>query len=434
MSRGHRIGRRALIALLAMACVAASASGTSARGYKFRVLYSFCTQANCADGSEPLASLVMDQAGNLYGTTAAGGSQNDGTVFELTPGATKKWRYKTLYTFCSQADCTDGTEPTSSLIIDTSGNLYGTASGGGQNDGGVVFRLHPKAKGGTYDVLHAFCAGGAPCQDGFTPKSGLTYAGASSGTPYDGTSPLFGVTTFGGASADTPGWGVLYRLVPHGANFAEKTLYSFCSKRNCKDGGDPWATPLSDAQGHLFGTLTTGGGNAAHEGGIFEWDTTQETMIYSFCNQQHCADGYSSVAPLIFDASHNLFGTALDGGANNHGVLFFFDGAESVLYNFCTVTDSGVCIDGEEPMAGLVLDASGSLFGTTSGGGTQFGGVVFRYNDGETVLHNFCSQPNCADGNGPAAGLIMDAAGNLYGTTQAGGAAGGGTVFELSPN
>src|SRR5437868_6406572 len=92
---------------------------------------------------------------------------------------------------------------------------------------------------------------------------------------------------------EPPGSGVLYRLVPHGANFAEKMLYSFCSKRNCRDGGDPWATPLSDAQGHLFGTLTTGGDNAAHEGGIFEWDTTLEAMIYSFCNQQHCADGYS---------------------------------------------------------------------------------------------------------------------------------------------
>jgi uncharacterized repeat protein (TIGR03803 family) len=431
----------ALALLLAFACAAASPA--DARSYKFRVLYSFCSQSSCADGAEPVASLLMDHAGNLYGTTLLGGQppQNGGTVFELTPGDRQNWRHKVLYSFCSQPNCADGSYPWSALIVDTSGNLYGTASGGGLNNGGVAFKLRPKATGKnwTYKLLYAFCAGGNECQDGATPRGGLTYAGASSGTPYDGISSLFGAAAQGGNPGEGGflGPGVLYRLTPRRTTFDETTLYKFCSKTNCRDGGALYAPLLSDSQGNLFGIGDAGGNNAADDGGIIKWDTTQETLIYTFCSQRHCADGDGSSAPLIFDASHNLLGTTAQGGAHQHGVLFFFDGTETVLHNFCSVIDdAGACADGEEPLGGLLLDASGNLFGTASGGGAGAygtGGVVFRYNDGETVLYNFCSRPNCADGTGPAASLIMDASGNLYGTTEGGGASGEGTVFELSP-
>jgi uncharacterized repeat protein (TIGR03803 family) len=437
MSRGRIPAQAFALGLLAWACAVASPDVASARSYKFRVLYSFCIEANCADGVQPEASLLMDHAGNLYGTTSHGGAGSSGTVFELTPGDKGTWTHKTLYSFCSEPNCADGSSPGSNLIIDSSGSLYGIAPDGGQNNNGVAFELKPPAPGKKkwhYDVGYAFCAnGGSPCADGFRPVGGLTYAGASSGAPYDGVSPLFGATNFGGNSGNGGnGDGVLYQLRPGSKVWRQKTLQVFCSQGQCADGGEPHATLLADAQGNLFGTFNNGGPTSAHDGGIFEWDGTQDTVIYPFCsNYTDC--GEVSLAPLIFDASHYLYGTTVEGGANSEGTIMFYDGAGSVLYSFC-VQDN--CSDGSAPQGGLVLDSSGNLFGTTSEGGAGAygtGGVVFRYRDGETVLHNFCSKQNCADGAYPAASLILDGAGNLYGTTEEGGAAGGGTVFELSP-
>ena len=172
-------------------------------------------------------------------------------------------------------------------------------------------------------------------------------------------------------------------------------------------------------------------------------------VLYSFCPQSGCADGSQPVASLIMDAAGNLYGTTVIGGAGvdcagpSCGVVFKLapDGTQTVLYSFCP--QSG-CADGAGPRAGLLMDAAGNLYGTTKVGGTggtggAFGqGVVFKLApDGtETVLYSFCSQlPNCTDGATPGAGLIMDAAGNLYGTTALGGIAPGnsGVVFALTP-
>ena len=135
------------IALFAAICVLAPWSDAAAHKYKYHELYSFCSQANCPDGSLPQAGLTMDAAGNLYGTTTGGGANANGTVFELVHEGPKKWKQRTLYDFCSEANCTDGALPLSNLILDTAGNLYGTAASRGAHNSGVAFKLDPNASG-----------------------------------------------------------------------------------------------------------------------------------------------------------------------------------------------------------------------------------------------------------------------------------------------
>src|ERR1700722_7656998 len=159
--------------------------------------------------------------------------------------------------------------------------------------------------------------------------------------------------------------------------------------------------------------------------------------LYSFCSQDNCTDGANPVAGLVMDSSGNLYGTAPGGGANYNGVIFKLapDGTETTLYTFCPLAN---CPDGQEPAGGLILDSSGNLYGMTEGGGAQGSGTVFELapNGTETVLYSFCSRKNCSDGSFPVPGLVMDSAGNLYGTTQYGGKGGNqlGVVFRLAPN
>jgi len=204
-----------------------------------------------------------------------------------------------------------------------------------------------------------------------------------------------------------------------------------------------------DAAGNLYGTTVIGGAGVDCGGPscgvVFKLapDGTQ-TVLYSFCPQSGCADGAGPRAGLIMDAAGNLYGTTKGGGAGGTGVVFKLapDGTETVLYSFCSQAN---CTDGATPVAGLIMDAAGNLYGTTlSGGGTPnpdlpppSQGVVFALApDGtETVLYSFCSQlPNCTDGARPGA-VIMDVAGNLDGTTALGGIAPGnsGVVFALTP-
>ena len=212
----------------------------------------------------------------------------------------------------------------------------------------------------------------------------------------------------------------------------------------------PYAGLIQDAAGNLYGTTNQGGGNR-NGGTVFEVDSTgHETVLYSFCSASGCPDGAAPYAGLIQDAAGNLYGTTSAGGADvgggYGGTVFKVDntGHETVLYSFCSVGGAN-CTDGQQPGGGLIQDAAGNLYGTTSTGGAnagplgQGGGTVFKVDSTghETVLYSFCSAPNCTDGSYPMAGLIQDAAGNLYGTTTSGGATacnapyGCGTVFKL---
>jgi uncharacterized repeat protein (TIGR03803 family) len=403
----------------------------------FNQIYAFCSKHNtCNDGQTPVAGLVMDFSGNLYGTTQTGGKSNAGTVFELMHGEDGSWTEAVLHPFCSKAGCVDGAGPVAALIFDQSGNLYGTTSGGGKYGSGVAFELSPNADRSkwTIHVLHAFCS---TCKDGVYIYAGLSYAGQSSGAPYDGASALFGTAFSGGAY----GRGIVYELAPaKSGKWHEKILYSFCAN-GCSDGQNPAAEVLVADPRTLYGTTEFGGGGANGDGEVFKLvrprgqKNWQQSVLYSFCTQANCADGDTPLSRLFMDSKGNLLGTTPYGGAAGSGVVFRVapDGGETVLYSFCSQQN---CADGGIPQAGIVEDQSGNIFGTTyAWGKSEEAGVVFELNASYQVLYPFCSQNGCLDGSSPWAQVIVDSAGNLFGTTSAGGPGwAGGTVFELTPH
>jgi len=417
------------------------------------VLYSFCVQggSQCLDGGDPYtAGVVLDQKGSLYGTTYYGGVEHFdctpdgcGVVFKVTPEGNET----VLYSFCKQNNCPDGAWPVAGLVVDQKGNLYGTTKYGGRPFGkgcptdsrgcGVVFKLTPKGK---EIVLHRFCAHtkGDVCTDGAFPSAGLTV---------DQKGNLYGTTTTGGAI----GGGVVFKVTPEGK---ETVLYSFCAQTNCADGASPEAGLIFDHKGNLYGTTTSGGAHNSRQGGGVVFKLTREgkeTVLYSFCAQTNCADGTWPNAGVVFDQKGNLYGTTSVGGAYDGcdagglgcGVAFKLtpEGRETVLYSFCAQGGDG-CTDGATPAAGLIFDQKGDLYGTTIGGGDnnngycRYGGcgVVFKLTPKgkETVLYGFCAQGGCPDGAFPGAGLIFGQKGNLYGTTGNGGAYNRGVVFKLT--
>ena len=306
-------------------------------------------------------------------------------------------------------------------------------------------------------TLHSFCSR-PQCFDGDLPDAGLTYAGAASGALYDGSSPLYGTTQLGGSAA-TLRRGTIFKLVFKQGNFTSRVIYNFCSLVNCSDGYIPGASLIADARGNLYGT-TMGGGVTVNNGGTaFELSKTakeqwSETVLHNFCTTALCADGKVPQGELLMDSSGNLFGTTGAGGSGANcsdsvgcGVAFQIvrNGArlaETVLYNFCSASD---CADGRNPFSGFVMDGSGDLFGTTfQGGGNdgdpagRGGGTVYRLNGTQQVLYAFCALSGCSDGAYPNGSLIRDGSGNLFGATSQGGSGegangGAGTVFELSP-
>jgi len=226
---GKRITSVVPLSLTAFLFVAAnmfSICNSSAATLKTLHAFEFCNTGACADGSTPYGNLVGDSAGNLYGTTAGGGANAQGTVFELSPDGHGGWTYKIIYNFCSEADCEDGADPQATLIIDTNGTLYGTTQA---PEAGKAFRLTPT--GGNWELvpIHEFCGEeeGEDCIGGSNPSGGLTYAGAETGAPYDGVSALYGAAMEGGEGEA----GVIYQLKPPHRDVEDwrvKELYVFC--------------------------------------------------------------------------------------------------------------------------------------------------------------------------------------------------------------
>jgi uncharacterized repeat protein (TIGR03803 family) len=223
--------------------------GTNGYGTVFKItpggtlttLYSFCSRSGCTDGAYPYAGLVQAANGVLYGTTTSGGANNSGTVFKITTSGT----LTTLYSFCSQTNCTDGAAPSAGLVQAANGDLYGTSIFGGTNGGGTVFRI---ATSGTLTTLYSFCS---PCADGANPWAGLVQAA-------DGE--FYGTTFNGGAT----GTGTIFKITPTGEL---TTLYSFCSQTNCTDGAAPASGLVQDTNGDFYGTTPEGGAN--NEGTVF---------------------------------------------------------------------------------------------------------------------------------------------------------------------
>jgi uncharacterized repeat protein (TIGR03803 family) len=451
-----RANRLVSLLLLSIGALGFSKTTEAASGYKLSILHSFPTLRN-RDGIGP-AGLLRDSSGNLYGVSLdAGAHHGHGAIWELTAGRS----FKALYGFCADHDtCSDGERPGAPLIIDTAGNLYGTTSYGGANGrGGTVFELSPKDRGfWTLHTLYNFCSQ-ANCADGAGP-SGLTYAGAAAGVPYDGVSPLYSTTAGGGTGQQ----GTVFRLVPGQPDWSETVLYNFCTQGGaaCSDGAFPAAGVLVSNSGSLFGTASQGGAfpiQTGDQGAGVAFELTQnggswtETILHNFCALKKCADGGEPSAPLIEDSAGNLYGTTVQGGrpckistiaGATCGVIFKLvpNGTlsqETVLYAFCA---RKACGDGAQPEAALLMDSSGNLFGTASEGGGQGGdagtlggGTAFELTAGQFhVLHKFCSDGvSCTDGWQPVAALVTDAAGDLFGTTGDGGSVGDGELFELSP-
>jgi uncharacterized repeat protein (TIGR03803 family) len=405
-----------------------------------KVLYNF--GATSTDGGVPDAGLVFDTAGNLYGTTKYGGANGAGMVFELKLATGGGWTEKVLYNF--GATSTDAAHPIAGLVFDGSGNLYGTTFAGGSVGLGTVFELSPGTGGDwTEKVLHSF---GTTLTDGEVPESGLIFD--ANGNLY-GTTEAGGAydTTYGGASN---GYGTAFELSPGtGGNWTEKVLYSF-NYLSQTDGYYPAAGLVFDTKGNLYGTTSDGGSGQDLEGGgtVFELSPATgggwtEKVLYNFGGGS--PNGYRILGGVVLDASGNLYGTANSGGNGFglDGTLFELSPAAGASWALTLLHSFGAYeTDGINPTAGLVFDTNGNLYGTTEGGGVNSFGTVFELSPEtggswtETVLHSF--NLTSADGASPYAGLILDATNNLYGTTQYGGTYGssdtgtaGGTVFEI---
>jgi uncharacterized repeat protein (TIGR03803 family) len=372
------------------------------------VLHSFSN--NGTDGIVPDGGVIFDAAGNLYGTTWAGGTYSAGTVYELTPAGGGGWTEQVLHSF---GNGTDGAFLAAGLIFDTAGNLYGTTAGGGTYSDGTVFELTPTAGGGwTEKVLYSFNGNGT---DGYAPYSGLVF---------DAAGNLYGTAYYGG----TYSRGTVFELTPQaGGTWTEQVLHSF---GNGTDASAPFAGLTFDTAGNLYGTTEVGG--TFNYGAVFELTpaaggTWTEKVVYSFANNG--TDGTVPKAGVIFDGAGNLYGTTSQGGTYNLGALFELTPAaggtwtEQVLHSFGNGTD------GANLYARLIFDGAGNLYGTTYQGGSYGGGTVFRLNaQGEVLLQSFSGN----DGASPVAGLVLDGAGNLYGTTSSGGASHEGAVFEIT--
>lgn len=374
------------------------------------VLYSF----NGTSGSSPIAGLIFDAVGDMYGTTDQGGTYGCGTAFELMPTAGGGWTEVTLHTF--NKDGMDGCGPQGGLTFDAVGNLYGTTTYGGAYNYGTVFELTPSGSGNwTEIILHSFNKDG---KDGFSPQAGLTF---------DDKGNLYGTTGNGGSYY----LGAVFELTPAGdGNWTEVTVYCF---RNDPDGSYPLAGVIFQA-GDLYGTTVYGGFYGY--GTVFELRPSgnggwTERILRSF--NWNGRDGFFPYAGVVFDTAGNLYGVTSNGGAYGCGAVFELRAlaaggwADQVLHRF---RDSQQ--DGCAPAASVVFDG-GSLYGTTVNGGTYGAGTVFglrRKMSGvweEGVLHSFGAGGDGQDPNG----LTIDAGGDLIGTTSQGGTYGAGTAFAV---
>lgn len=422
-------------------CVFQVSALTGAQAYTETTLYSFCSQANCADGANPVGGVVSDASGNLFGTTSEGGGDlSTGTVFELVRPKDKarSWTLRTLYTFCVDGFCRDGQNPVGGLIFDVAGNLYGTTSGG--DFGGTIFELSPKGDHWKFKTLYSFCPQGCGKADGSSPRGTLAYAGSSAGALYDGVSPLYGTTPFGGAN----GTGIVFQLTPSHGHWKKKTIHDFSSSDS--DGDTANAQLFIDGAGDIFGTTELGGTEGS--GALFEFipernKTWSYKILHSFCSE--CAQGYEpgTGGALAMDGAGNVYGTTMFGAAGDAGAIFKLlpNGRKSqisTVFSFSCV--NSVCPDGYYPLGGIVLDDAGSIFSLEQFGGAAGYGTLLQLSPSGEKLgrYDFCSQENCLDGGYPTATVIKDQAGDLFGTTWRGGAHDdgseyGGTIFELTP-
>lgn len=422
------------------------------------ILYSF---QGGTDGSTPVAGLIFDSAGNLYGTTSGDTESYEfgsgcyvantcGTVFELSPNSNGSWTESVLHTFGAFGD---GAFPLGPVIFDKAGNLYGTTEYGGTGQFGTVFELSPSA-GGTWtdSILYNF----TDETDGGLPLAGVTF---------DAAGNIYGTTWYGGdincnyeQGYQPYGCGTVFELT-HNSNgsWSESVLESF----DWENGAFPLGNVVLDAEGNIYGTTQYGPGLncSAGCGTVFKIAPSNGTwissIVYTFAGGP---DGQGPASGLVEDASGNFYGTTAGGGSTTgctYGCGTVFEvtptkglvWTEKVLHSFAGSASAPYGADGYNPVAGLILDSAGNLYGTASQGGSvsaathcvgvdRCGGTIFKLTKNSSgkwttsLLYSFTSG---GDGLSPQGGLISDSAGNLYGATQYGGTFSYGTVYKLTP-
>jgi uncharacterized repeat protein (TIGR03803 family) len=360
------------------------------------------------NGGYPYAGLVADAAGNLFGTTSQGGAYGDGTLFEIAKTSTG---YASTPTTLVSFDDTSGAAPRTGLIIDAAGNLFGTTSEGGTNNDGTAFELAKSSTGyaSTPIVLVSFTN---------------TNAG---GLIADAAGDLFGTTGYGSTTE-----GDIFEITKTpGSHAGTPTILASLDGTN---GFNPVGSLIADAAGNLFGTSAWGG--VSNDGAVFEIAKTAggyastATLLASFDG----SNGAIPTAGLVADAAGNLFGTTSQGGAYGDGTVFEIAKTDGGYASSPTTLVNFGGADGIDPDAALLVDSVGNLFGTTYLGGANGAGTVFEiaktsgsYASTPTTLVSLKSKT----GGMPMGGLIVDSAGNLYGTAG-GGVGGQGTVFELT--
>lgn len=430
------IGGIGILALLGLLPAIASGAPAASRASKHpaareQVIYSF---TGGADGGNPFSDLVLNSAGNLYGTTLNGGTGTAcnggcGTVFELKRNQSG-WTEEVLYSFQGG---TDGYSPAAGVIFDSSGNLYGTTQFGGE--AGTVFKLSPNGKGGWIKTtLYDFSGGGA------TPASDLVF---------DTKGNLYGTTSQGGSGScgSYTGCGTVFELIkqPNGS-WKASTLYEFAGPPN--DGATPSSGVVLDAAGNLYGLTVAGGSKQCllfrNPGCGVAYKLTPdgkgnwtETVLFTFARGNGFA--VSPSAGLLVDAKgDSLLGTTV-GGGDGLGTVFVLNRSnqewkQKMLHRFYEN------LDGRQPVGQLAKDSQGNLFGVTSLGGRASplghggNGMVFELQPTkagpwkEKILYDFAGG---SDGSVPSAGVVIDNQGHLYGTTSYGGSRG--TVYEITP-
>jgi uncharacterized repeat protein (TIGR03803 family) len=380
------------------------------------------------DGTFPYAGLTLDKAGNLYGTTSQGGSPSGG------PGTVFQLKLKNssfvfnhLYSFTGS----DGANPYARVIFGPNGTLYGTTNAGGAYGEGTVFNLTPSL---------------AVCKTALCPWTetvlhsfgfdGLELPGYGD-LIFDHAGNIYGTTEFAMFHYSYPG--AVHELTPSGRGWTENGSYVFMMDGS--DGAGPEAGVIMDQSGNLYGTTVVGGDLACQPpngcGTVYQVTPSgsgwTENTLYSFSGGN---GGVYPVAGLIFDPLGNLYGATETGGSGGGGTVFKLTPAGhgnwtyTLIYSF-----TGIASNNCGPQGTLVMDGLGSLYGTTARDGVNNAGSVFKLtpSDGNwtyTSLHDFTGG---SDGYGPLCNVVFDARGNLYGTTAGGGAYFAGVVWEITP-
>jgi uncharacterized repeat protein (TIGR03803 family) len=378
--------------LLSAVCILCffAATSTVSLAQTIHVLANF----DATSGGDPFGPPVQGTDGDFYGTTGFGGAYGGGSIYKVTPAGT----FTTLYDFCAQTNCADGTGPDAELLLATDGNFYGTTRYGGAFAVGVVFRITPS---GAYTTVFSFDHTHGAC-----PLAGLVQGA-------DGA--LYGTTATGG----TMGRGTIFKITLSGKL---TTLYSLGSHPS--DGTNPETTLVLGSDGNFYGNTVFGGDYTCVNGCGTIFSITP-AGVFTGLHKFRVDDGDAPEGALMEASDGNFYGTTYSGGVNGLGTIFRMSAAGSltVLYSFGLTT-------GSNPKGGVIEGTDNNLYGTTFIGGTHDDGTVFML----TTTGTLTTLGNFGNGAGasPIGAMVQGTDGNFYGTAFYAGTGGFGTVFGIS--